>query len=70
MVERIGALAEDAKRLMFACEFDGYDGVPKDKYEFAMEVAAEHGREEPTPEDELNGLRRLIDAARTQKEER
>ena len=55
--------SEDAARLLFASEFDGFDGDPKDKYDHAMDVASENGREEPTPDDELNGLRRLIDGA-------
>lgn len=53
----------DAERLMFAFEADGLVGVEKDRYEYAIECAQENGRDEPTAEDELNGVRRLIDAA-------
>ena len=56
------ATQKDAARLMFACEFDGYVGVEKDKYDYACECMDEAGRDEPNEEDELNGLRRLIDA--------
>lgn len=56
--------AKDAARLMFAMQdFDGFVGVKKDKYDFAIECAEENGRDEPTSEDEINGVRRLIDAA-------
>lgn len=59
----VQALRKDAERLMFACEFDGFTTVKKDRYEYAIECARESGRDIPTKEDELNGLRRLIDAA-------
>lgn len=56
--------ARDAARLLFAMQdFDGFVGVKMDKYDYAIEVATENGREEPTATDELNGVRRLIDAA-------
>lgn len=51
------------KELMFACEFDGYTTVEKDRYDYAIDCMEEKGRDEPSKEDELNGLRRLIDAA-------
>lgn len=63
LVAERDALRRDAERLMFACEFDGYSTVSKDRYDFAMDCAEEAGRDEPSDEDELNGLRRLIDAA-------
>ncbi|WP_372362885.1 hypothetical protein ACCQ10_09320 [Xanthomonas sp. NCPPB 1325] len=53
----------DAERLMFCFEADGFVGVAKDRYEYAMDCAKEAGRDEPSAEDELNGVRRLIDAA-------
>ena len=57
---------EDAERLAFAMQdIDGFVGVEPDKYDFAMRVAIEMGHDEPTREDELEGLRRLIDAARS-----
>gem|GEM_PF-1169464 len=56
--------ALDAARLMFLMdETDGFVIVEKDKYDFAIECAVEAGREEPTAADELNGVRRLLDAA-------
>jgi len=58
---------KDAERLLFVCkDFDGFENVIGDKYDFAMGEAIFNSREEPTPEDELNGLRRMIDAARSQ----
>ena len=39
------------------------DAKKHDKYDFALECMEEAGRSEPTIEDELNGVRRLIDAA-------
>ena len=56
--------ALDAARLLYATkDFDGYVHVMRDKYDFALECMEEAGRSEPTIEDELNGVRRLIDAA-------
>ena len=46
------------------CVPDGFVGVEADRYEFAMQAATEAGRDEPTDDDCLEGLRRLIDAAR------
>lgn len=56
-------LEKDSARLWFACIFDGYSTVEEDRYDFAEYCAHENGRDEPNKEDELNGLRRLIDAA-------
>ena len=42
---------------------DGFTGIDKDRYEFAYEVAKERGHEEPDEQDELDGFRRMIDAA-------
>ena len=62
--ERIAELEKDAARLLYATkDFDGYVHVKRDKYDFALECMEEAGRNEPTIEDELNGVRRLIDAA-------
>lgn len=58
------ALRGDAERLMYmAKDMDGFAHVKKDKWDFSLECAIENNRE-PTCEDELNGLRRLIDTAR------
>lgn len=57
-------MASDTARLAFLItEIEGFCGVEKDRYDFASDVAAEEGREEPTAADELEGFRRLIDAA-------
>ena len=62
--ERIAELEKDAARLLYATkDYDGYVHVKRDKYEFTLECMEEAGRSEPTIEDELNGVRRLIDAA-------
>lgn len=61
---RYAELEKDAARLLYATkDFDGYVHVKRDKYDFALECMEEAGRSEPTVEDELNGVRRLIDAA-------
>jgi hypothetical protein len=58
---------KDAERLMFATGgYDGFVSVDADKYEYAAQCAAEAGRDEPNAEDEINGVRRLIDAAMSQ----
>jgi len=55
---------DDSERLLFACaDYDGFDGVEENKHDFAMQVAWENGRDEPNRQDEVNGLRRLIDKA-------
>lgn len=59
---------KDGPRLRIACmEFDGYATDTKDKYDYACAVAQERGHDEPTKEDEIEGLRRMVDnyAART-----
>jgi hypothetical protein len=61
---RIAELEKDAARLLYATkDYDGFVHVKRDKYEFTLECMEEAGRNEPTIEDELNGVRRLIDAA-------
>jgi len=46
-------------------DVDAVAGVSnKDRYDFAVDVARERGRDEPTPEDELDGFLRLITEAR------
>ena len=51
------------QELMFACEFDAYTTVEKDRYDLAIEFMEEDGRIEPSFEDEVNGLRKLIQLA-------
>lgn len=66
-IERLRAevegLRKDGERLIYATkDYDGFVNVKKDKWDYALECAIENNRE-PTCEDELNGVRRLIDAA-------
>jgi len=49
------------ERLMAAFEADGFVGVELDRYDYACIVAEENGREEPTRDDEIEGVRRLVD---------
>lgn len=58
-------MASDTERLRYMMEEgqDGFMHVNKDRYEYATEVADEEGHEEPTPADELEGFRRMIDCA-------
>ncbi len=58
-------MASDTERLRYMMEEgpDGFMHVTKDRYEYAAEVADEEGHDEPTPEDELEGFRRMIDCA-------
>lgn len=58
----------DADRLMFVFEVDGFVHVEKDRYDYAMDVAEENGRDEPSAHDELEGVRRLIDAAMSEEQ--
>ena len=63
-IKRIAELEKDAARLLYATkDYDGFVHVERDKYDFILECMEEAGRSEPTDEDELNGVRRLIDAA-------
>jgi hypothetical protein len=56
-------VASDTERLRYMMEEgpDGFMHVTKDRYEYAAEVADEEGHDEPTPEDELEGFRRMIE---------
>jgi hypothetical protein len=54
----------DTDRLRFLMtEIEGFQNVEKDRYEFASDVADERGNLGPSDDDELEGFRRLIDAA-------
>ena len=65
-VEKYDDSKKDAERLIFAMQdIDGFGAVALDKYDYAMHFAHCNGRDEPTKEDELIGLRALIDAAIT-----
>ncbi|QOY96372.1 hypothetical protein IM543_11435 [Massilia sp. UMI-21] len=62
--ERQGEEARDAARLQFLMrDIDGFVGVKWDKHQYAIHFAKHSGRDEPTEEDELLGLRMMIDAA-------
>lgn len=67
LLDYITGLEKDNKalkeELMFACEFDAYTTVDKDRYDFAIDFMDKAGRDEPSFEDEVNGLRRLIQMA-------
>jgi hypothetical protein len=57
---------KDGERLFYVFSdtgIDGFTNVDKDRYEYASEVADENGRDEPNQPDEIEGIRRLIDAA-------
>lgn len=55
----------DTRRLRYLMQNgpEGFCHVAKSRYDFAVEVAEQAGRDEPTEMDELNGFRLLIDAA-------
>jgi hypothetical protein len=56
----------DTQRLQYLLHaevLDGFAHVTLDRHEYAFHCADEAGREEPNQDDELNGFRRLIDAA-------
>ena len=55
-------MTKDDMRFEFLMsQIDGFCSIEKDRHDFAIEVATEEGRDEPTLEDEINGFRRLID---------
>ena len=58
-------MACDTERLRYMMEEgpDGFLHVTKDRYDYAAEVAAERGREEPNSRDEMDGYRRMLDCA-------
>lgn len=61
--EEVEELRKDGERLIYATkDYDGFVHVKKDKWDYALECAIENNRD-PKCEDELNGVRRLIDAA-------
>jgi sulfite reductase beta subunit-like hemoprotein len=56
----------DTERLKYIMDETGleeFTHVEKDRFEYAFDAALEEGREEPNDSDELEGFRRLIDAA-------
>jgi len=57
----------DEQRLKFIMlDVEDYFKVKMDRHEYALEVAEESGRIEPTDEDELEGFRRMVDEAMRQ----
>lgn len=64
LLDMLEAAQKDAARLMYATkDYDGFEHVKLDKYDYAIECMEDAGRNEPNEEDELNGVRKLIDAA-------
>lgn len=56
--------AADAERLRFAMQdIDGFGELVMDKYDYAIQIAEQNGRDVPSADDELNGIRMLIDTA-------
>lgn len=56
----------DTERLKFIMKesgIEGFIGVAKDRYEYALDIAIERGRDEPNERDEMDGFRMLIDEA-------
>ena len=54
----------DTLRLEFLMQdIDSYFKVKKDKYDYAIDVAEENGREVPIYSDDIEGFRRLVDEA-------
>lgn len=54
----------DEQRLKFIMQdLDSFWRVDQDRYDYAMDVAEEHGRMSPTEEDEIEGFRRMVDEA-------
>lgn len=41
--------------------FDGLEGVEKSLFEYQLDQAMAHGGKEPNEDDELNGLRMMLD---------
>jgi hypothetical protein len=64
MEKRMSSQTSDTTRLRYLMrEIDGFVNVKGDRYDYAMMVAADEGREVPTEQDELDGFRRMIDCA-------
>lgn len=56
----------DTERLLWVMTNTGIDGfrnVTKDRYDYATDIANGRGHDEPTKQDELDGVRMLIDTA-------
>lgn len=54
----------DTRRLRWVMRHcEGFGGIKNDRHDYAMELAAMSGRDEPNETDELNGFRLLIDVA-------
>ena len=54
----------DEQRMKFIMQdCESYLNVDNDRYDYAMDVAEEHGRMSPTEEDEIEGFRRMVDEA-------
>lgn len=56
----------DEQRMKFIMQdCESYLNVDKDRYEYALEVADENDSSDITEEYELEGFRRMVDAAMT-----
>lgn len=53
--------SERLRALMKADVLEGFACLPRDRYDYASEVAELNGHEEPTETDELDGFRQMID---------
>ena len=54
----------DTRRLRYLmddCLVDSFDGLSKDRYDYAFDEAKKQGRDKPNEQDELNGFRQMID---------
>ena len=64
---QIKNLCKDSARLIWLLAEEavpeGFSNIALDRYDYAIQVADEYGRYQPTDADLLEGLRRLIDAA-------
>jgi hypothetical protein len=54
----------DKVRLRFIMQdVDSYFKVDKDRYEYAIDIAVDNGREEPNEDDEYEGFLAMVDEA-------
>lgn len=54
----------DTQRLLFLMNYvEGFGTLAQDRHEYALQVADDNGRSEPTVSDYLEGFRRMCDDA-------
>ncbi len=56
-------ITDDVRMKFIMKDIDSYFKVENDRHEYALGVAHEEGREVVTEKDELEGFRRMVDAA-------